>query len=56
MALVNITNIIVEENPAPFLDPLKLKITFETAKEISEGCFLISFLYNLFFLKKSNGN
>ena len=45
MSLVNITNIIVEDNPAPFLEPLKLKITFESVKEIQEG-FLKS--YNLF--------
>ena len=42
MSLVNITNIIVEDNPASFLEPLKLKITFETAKEIPEGIYLIT--------------
>lgn len=37
MALINITNIIVEENPAPFLSPLKFKITFESVKDVAEG-------------------
>lgn len=37
MALINITNIIVENNPCSFLAPFLFKITFECAKEIKEG-------------------
>lgn len=52
MALVNIANIIVEENPASFLAPLKFKITFEVVKEIQDG--ILIFLYSRF--KKNNRN
>lgn len=45
MALVSVTNIIVEDNPCPFLSPLKLKITFECVKDIEEGCFFFFYLY-----------
>jgi len=36
MSLVNITNILVENNPAPFCAPFKLVISFECLKEIKE--------------------
>lgn len=52
MALVNIANIIVEENPASFLAPLKFKITFEVVKEIQDGILYL----NKTYLMKNNRN
>jgi histone chaperone ASF1 len=36
MSLVNITNIVIDNNPAPFLDKFKLHITFECIEDIPE--------------------
>jgi histone chaperone ASF1 len=36
MAFVNITNVIVDNNPAPFLSQFKFHITFECLKEIPD--------------------
>lgn len=36
MAFVNITNVIVDNNPAPFLSQLKFHITFECLRELSD--------------------
>jgi hypothetical protein len=37
MALINVTNIIVENNPAPFLSNLQMSITFECMKQMENG-------------------
>ncbi len=34
MSLVNITNIIIQNNPAPFLTPFSMNISFECLQEI----------------------
>lgn len=36
MALINITNIIVENTPAPFVSPFSFKITFECNQNLKE--------------------
>jgi histone chaperone ASF1 len=36
MAFVNITNVIVDNNPAPFLTQFKFHITFECLKEMPD--------------------
>ena len=35
MASVNVTNIVVLDNPAPFTNPLQFEITFECVRELS---------------------
>jgi histone chaperone ASF1 len=37
MAAINITNVVIQNNPAPFLAPFHLQITFECLKELTEG-------------------
>ena len=37
MAAININNIIIESNPAPFLSNFKIFITFECLKELKKG-------------------
>jgi hypothetical protein len=34
MSLVNITNITMDNNPAPFDSPIKMTVTFEVLKEL----------------------
>ena len=34
MSVLNITNIVIENNPATFLDPIVVNITFECIKDI----------------------
>jgi histone chaperone ASF1 len=36
MAFVNISNVVVENNPAPFLTQLKFQITFECLRELPD--------------------
>jgi histone chaperone ASF1 len=36
MALVNITNITIDNNPAPFQSPITLNITFECLKALED--------------------
>ena len=36
MALVNVTNVTIENNPAPFQSPIVLNISFECTKQLEE--------------------
>lgn len=40
MAKVNIVNVVVLDNPSPFLNPFQFEITFEALEDLSEGKFL----------------
>ena len=48
MALVNITNVEILDNPAPFSNPFQFEITFECVGELQGGLLLFS-LYSLSF-------
>ena len=37
MALVNITNVVVLDNPAPFTNPFSFEVTFECIQELADG-------------------
>ena len=37
MALVNITNVVVLDNPAPFTSPFSFEVTFECLQELHDG-------------------
>ena len=37
MAKVNIVNVVVLDNPSPFLNPFQFEITFEALEDLSEG-------------------
>jgi histone chaperone ASF1 len=37
MAYVNLLNVTVMNNPAPFTSPFQFEITFECLKELKEG-------------------
>jgi hypothetical protein len=37
MALVNVTNIVVLDNPASFTNPFTFEITFECLQELGDG-------------------
>ena len=37
MAKVNIVNIVVLDNPSPFLNPFQFEITFDCIEELKEG-------------------
>lgn len=37
MALVNILNVVVHDNPAPFSNPLQFEITFQCEQELQDG-------------------
>ena len=37
MALVNITNVVVLDNPSTFSNPLQFEITFECLQELEDG-------------------
>ena len=37
MAKVNIVNVVVLDNPSPFLNPFQFEITFEALDNLSEG-------------------
>ena len=39
MALVNIVNVTVLDNPSPFLRPFQFEITFECAEDLPQGKF-----------------
>ena len=39
MALVNIVNVTVLDNPSPFLRPFQFEITFECAEDLPQGMF-----------------
>ncbi len=39
MALVNITNVVVLDNPAPFTNQFSFEVTFECLQELHDGKF-----------------
>lgn len=49
MALVNITNVTVLDNPAPFTNPFQFEVTFECIQELQDGTLIATtphfFLY-----------
>jgi len=47
MSLVNVANMVVLDNPAPFGNPLQFEITFECLQALEDGK---SFLYSISIL------
>ena len=47
MAKVNIVNVVVLDNPSPFLNPFQFEITFEALEDLSEGSYLPVLCYAL---------
>lgn len=41
MSHINITNIQIMNNPAPFSDPLSFQVTFECLKDLPDGKLII---------------
>lgn len=41
MALVNIINVSVMDNPSSFTNPFQFEVTFECLQELSDGKYLI---------------
>lgn len=39
MAKVNISNVVVLDNPSPFQNPFQFEITFECLEDLPEGGF-----------------
>jgi histone chaperone ASF1 len=37
MALVNITNVMVMDNPTSYLNPFQFEVTFECLQELQDG-------------------
>jgi hypothetical protein len=37
MALVNVSNVVVHNNPAQFLAPFQFEVTFECSMELQDG-------------------
>ena len=37
MAKVNICNVVVKDNPCPFLRPFQFEITFECVEDLNDG-------------------
>jgi histone chaperone ASF1 len=37
MALVNVTNVIVMDNPTKFTNPFQFEVTFECLQELQDG-------------------
>ena len=48
MAKVNIVNVVVLDNPSPFLNPFQFEITFEALEDLSEGSYLPVLCYARF--------
>jgi histone chaperone ASF1 len=40
MAKVQLCNVVVLDNPSPFLNPFQFEITFECIEELKEGWYL----------------
>eukprot|EP00624_Nannochloropsis_granulata_P003754 evm.model.NODE_28910_length_23857_cov_28.065893.8 len=40
MALVNLTNIVVLDNPTSFTNPFTFEVTFECVQELEDGMWL----------------
>jgi hypothetical protein len=52
MAKVQLCNVVVLDNPAPFLNPFQFELTFECIEELKEGMYLgnIIMIYYYFIL------
>lgn len=58
MAKVQLSNVVVLDNPSPFLNPFQFELTFECIEDLNEGIFIkiitnkytILFLHLTFFL------
>ena len=37
MAKIQVSNVVVLDNPSPFLNPLQFEVTFECIEELREG-------------------
>ena len=50
MAKVNISNVVVLDNPSPFLNPFQFEITFECLEDLPEGKWEYAFFPPLVFV------
>lgn len=51
MAKVQLSNVVVLDNPSPFLNPFQFELTFECIEDLNEGIKIqIINIYNLFIL------
>lgn len=50
MALVNVTNVVVLDNPTTFTNPLTFEVTFECLQELDAGKLSILLLVVLFLV------
>lgn len=41
MAKVQLSNVVVLDNPSPFLNPFQFELTFECIEDLNEGIYLI---------------
>jgi len=48
MALVNIINVSVMDNPSSFTNPFQFEVTFECLQELSDGKYLVNTIYTAF--------
>lgn len=53
MALVNVTNVVVLDNPTTFTNPLTFEVTFECLQELDAGELRILLLSISFYLRTS---
>lgn len=53
MAKVQLSNVVVLDNPSPFLNPFQFELTFECIEDLNEGIYIkimcIIMYFNLFF-------
>lgn len=56
MAKVQVTNVVVLDNPSPFLNPFQFEITFECIENLPEGkeCVLHLFFFIRSLLEKDS--
>lgn len=40
MAKVQLSNVVVLDNPSPFLNPFQFELTFECIEDLNEGIFI----------------
>jgi histone chaperone ASF1 len=45
MALVNVTNVVVLDNPTAFTNPFQFDITFECLQELQDGMLSLIILF-----------
>lgn len=49
MAKVQLSNVVVLDNPSPFLNPFQFELTFECIEDLNEGNFLKKKMYHFIF-------